>query len=259
MASNNSSNSNKQGGNVPEPSRRKFLVNTGFAIGGVVVGGALGSLIGRKSKTEEPAPTPTKEPAAAANYNRALMFFTNEQFSIVDAATERIFPSDANGPGARALGVAFFIDHQLAGDYGFNGREYMSPPFYAGEKVQGYQGRLKRKEIYEIALRELQNYSQVKYKENFSELPGEQQDEVLKAFESDEVQLTTVSPSGFFKMLRANTLEGAYSDPLYGGNADMKGWKLRDYPGNQMSYASIIDKPYTKIAPSSLQEHMKTH
>lgn len=259
MASNNSNDSNKKGGSVPEPSRRKFLMNTGFAIGGVVVGGALGSLLGRKSSTTEPAPTPAKQPAAAVNYNRALMFFTSEQFGFVDAATERIFPADDSGPGARDLGVAFFIDHQLAGNYGFNGREYMSPPFFAGEKVQGYQGRLKRREMYEIALREIQNYSQVKYNENFPELTGEQQDEVLKAFESDEVQVTTISPSGFFKMLRANTLEGAYSDPLYGGNIDMKGWQLRDYPGNQMSYASIIDKQYTKIAPSSLQEHMVTH
>ncbi|BBH20723.1 hypothetical protein Back11_20680 [Paenibacillus baekrokdamisoli] len=260
---NNKTNNNKptKQGNVPEPSRRKFLVNTGYAIGGVVVGGALGSLIRGKTKTTVPAKpaTPAPTPAAAANFNRALMFFTSEQFAIVDAATERIFPADSNGAGARELGVAFFIDHQLAGDYGFNGREYMSPPFYTGEKVQGYQGRLKRREMYEIALREVQNYSQVKYKENFPQLTGEQQNAVLKAFESDEVKLTTISPSGFFKMLRGNTIEGAYSDPLYGGNANMLGWKMRNYPGNQMSYTAVVDKDFTKIAASSLQEHMATH
>ncbi|EFM12436.1 putative dehydrogenase [Paenibacillus curdlanolyticus YK9] len=248
---------------VKEPSRRQFLVNSGFALGGVVVGGAIGALVGRKD-TNETEKTPVTDntetkPAAPANFNRALMFFTPEQFAIVNAATERIFPADENGAGASALGVAFFIDHQLAGDYGFNSREYMSPPFFQGEKVQGYQGRLKRREIYEIGIRELNNYSQTKLQKKFVELTPEEQDTVLKAFEADEPQITTISPSGFFRMLRANTLEGAYSDPLYGGNANMEGWRMRNYPGNQMSYAAIIEKPFVAMEPVSLQEHMSSH
>ncbi|WP_248924706.1 gluconate 2-dehydrogenase subunit 3 family protein [Paenibacillus hamazuiensis] len=237
-------------------SRRSFIRNTGLVLGGAVVGGALGVFL---KKTPQAAPAPA--PAAGTeprNFNRALMFFTPEQFAICEAAVERIFPADDNGPGAKELGVAFFIDHQLAGDYGFNARDYMSPPFFAGEKVQGYQGRLKRREMYEIGLRELENYSQTQYKTGFVQLSTEQQDAVLKDFESDTVKLTTISPSGFFKTLRSNTLEGAYSDPLYGGNIDMKGWQMRNFPGAQMSYANIIDKDFTKIPPQSLQEHM-TH
>ncbi|MFD0717205.1 gluconate 2-dehydrogenase subunit 3 family protein [Paenibacillus sp. GCM10027626] len=247
--------------NVQEPSRRKFLVNTGFAIGGVVVGGALGALLGKKSKgPAAPAPAPeTGKPAGPANYNRALMFLTPEQFAIVEAATERIFPKDDNGPGAKELGVAFFIDHQLAGDWGFNAREYMSPPYFKGEKVQGYQGHLKRREMYDIALQEMENYSHSQYQKGFAQLSGEQQDEILKAFEDNTVQLGTISPSGFFRVLRSSTLEGVYSDPLYGGNANMEGWRMRNYPGNQMSYTSIIDKDFQIIAPSSLQDHMAAH
>ncbi|SFB53987.1 gluconate 2-dehydrogenase gamma chain [Cohnella sp. OV330] len=244
---------------VEQPSRRKFLVQAGYAVGGVIVGGALGSLI-RPSKKNETAPQTGEGTAAEVkNYNRAPMFFNQEQLGIVSAATERIFPADDAGPGAIALGVPFFIDHQLAGEWGFNSREYMSPPFYAGEKVQGYQGRLKRREMFEIGLRELENYSQTKFTKGFAALAPEQQDEVLRAFESDEVKLTTISASGFFKMLRSSTLEGAYSDPLYGGNADMNGWKMRSYPGNQMSYADVIDKDFSVIAPSSLQDHLSAH
>ena len=254
---------------VQEPSRRKFLVNAGYAIGGVIAGGALGSLIGcnPNAATNSPPPSPTAsaspgDNAGAAepkNFNRALMFFNQEQFGIVNAATERIFPADDLGPGAQALGVAYFIDHQLAGEWGFNSREYMSPPFYTGEVVQGYQGRLKRREIFTIALQEMNNYSQSKHGKAFTELTAEEQDGVLEAFEKDEVKLTTISPSGFFKMLRASTLEGCYSDPLYGGNLDMNGWKMRNYPGNQMSYSDVIDKPYAAIPPSSLQDHMAGH
>lgn len=248
---------------VEQPSRRKFLVQAGYAVGGVIVGGALGSLI-RPAKKKEAAPgaSPSAGGGAAAeakSYNRAPMFFNQEQLGIVSAATERIFPADDAGPGALALGIPFFIDHQLAGEWGFNSREYMSPPFYAGEKVQGYQGRLKRREMFEIGLREMENYSRTKFSKGFTELAPEQQDEVLKAFESDEVKLTTISASGFFKMLRSSTIEGAYSDPLYGGNADMNGWRMRSYPGNQMSYTDVIDKEFAVIAPSSLQDHLSAH
>jgi len=245
----------RQNRDEPRPatmSRRKFLANTGFVIGGVVVGGALGALIKGNTLTETPPPAGTDAP----NFNRALMYFNRKQFAIVEAATERIFPADENGPGAKELGVAYFIDHQLAGDYGLNARDYMSPPFFTGEKTQGYQGRLRRREIYDIALREIENYSQSKYNTSFISLTPEQQDEVLSACENDEIRLTTINASAFFRMLRSNTLEGVYSDPLYGGNFNMNGWRMRNYPGNQMMYTDIIEKDFTQIEPVSLQQHM---
>jgi gluconate 2-dehydrogenase gamma chain len=233
-------------------SRRRFLRNTGFTVGGLAVGGILGSLIPRgKDNQKDKPPTPQE-----ANYNQALMYFTPEQFKLVEAATERIFPEDDLGPGAKALGVAYFIDHQLAGDWGFNARDYMQPPFFRGEKVQGYQGRLKRRDIFDIGLRELQNHSNAVHKKNFADLSGEEQDKILKDFEENKVNLTTISPSGFFQMLRSATLEGVYSDPLYGGNRNMDGWKLRNYPGSQMAYTDIIEKDFQKIAPQSLKSHM---
>jgi len=247
-------------GKVDGSSRRKFLVNSGYALGGLVVGGALGSLVTKNPFTQTThAKKEITKVAEPKNYNRALMFFTQEQFRIVESATERIFPADDVGPGAKTLGVAFFIDHQLAGDWGFNGRDYMTPPFYTGEKEQGYQGRLKRREIFDIGLREMENYSMTKFQMSFIALTAEQQDEVLKDFESDAVKLTTISASAFFKTLRSSTLEGAYSDPLYGGNMDMAGWKMRNYPGSQMSYLNIIDKDFTKMEPSSLQDHLVSH
>ncbi|WP_423800189.1 gluconate 2-dehydrogenase subunit 3 family protein [Neobacillus sp. SAB-20_R2A] len=234
-------------------SRRRFLRNTGFTVGGLAVGGILGSLVPRgKDDNKNNPPAPQDQ-----DFNQALMYFTPEQFRITEAATERIFPEDDNGPGAKALGVAYFIDHQLAGDWGFNARDYMQAPFFPGEKVQGYQGRLKRRDIFDIGLRELQNYSNTVGKKNFEELSGEEQDKILKDFEEDKVNLTTISPSGFFQLLRSATLEGVYSDPLYGGNKNMGGWKMRNYPGSQMAYAEIIEKDFQKIKPQSLQSHMK--
>jgi gluconate 2-dehydrogenase gamma chain len=230
-------------------SRRKFIRNTSYTVGGLAVGGVLGSLIplGTAKNHKE---------KKAENFNQALMYFTPQQYQITEEATERIFPKDKHGPGAKELGVAFYIDHQLAGNWGFNSREYMEAPFFKGEKVQGYQGRLKRRDIFDIGLQEIQNHSMAVYKKNFTDLKGEEQDAVLKDFEGDKVSLTTISPSGFFQMLRSATLEGVYSDPLYGGNKNMEGWKMRNYPGSQMAYAQVIEKDFKKIKPQSLQNHM---
>lgn len=233
--------------------RRRFLKNSGIAIGGLAVGGALGSLIPFKDKSTN---EDVKTEQHVENYNLALMFFTQQQFRMVEAATERIFPADDNGPGAKELGVAYFIDHQLSGDWGFNSREYMHPPFFKGEKVQGYQGRLRRREIFDIGLRELQNHSLTKFEKNFIDLDEEQQIDILTDFAEDKVQLTTISPSGFFNMLRTATLEGAYSDPLYSGNRNMEGWKMRNYPGSQMAYTDVIDQEFKVIAPKSLKDHL---
>lgn len=233
-------------------SRRRFLKNSGIAVGGLAVGGVLGGVI--------PWGTEEKDTNQAANqrtnYNQALMFFTQAEFQTVEAAAERIFPEDDNGPGARDLGAAYYIDHQMAGSYGFNARDYMQPPFFHGEKEQGYQGRLKRREIFRIALREIQNYSHQEYDKSFTELEGEQQDSVLQAFQEDNVNLTTISASGFFNLLRSMTLEGVYSDPLYGGNLNMDGWRMRNYPGNKMNYTDIIDQEFQEIEPESLRDHM---
>ena len=238
-------------------SRRKFIKNSGIAVGGLAAGGVIGSVIPWRKNTETSEQQKAgHEAKGTKNYNQALMNFTKAEFAVVDAASERIFPTDDNGPGASELGVAFYIDHQLAGSYGFNARDYMEPPFFHGEDVQGYQGRLKRREIFKIGIRELQNYSHQQFEKGFTKLSEEQQDEVLKDFQEDKVKLATISTSGFFELLRSATLEGLYSDPLYGGNVDMDGWRMKNYPGNVMSYKDIIEKDFQEIEPSSLQDHM---
>lgn len=234
-------------------SRRRFLRNSGIAVGGLAVGGVLGSVIPWGDETAE---NNQQQQGETKNYNHALMYFNQAEFRTIESATERIFPQDDNGPGARELGVAYYIDHQLAGSYGFNARDYMQPPFFHGEKEQGYQGRLNRREIYRIGIREMQNYSHQNYDKGFTDLSEEEQDEVLTNFAEDNVNVTTISPGNFFQLMRSMTLEGVYSDPLYGGNKDMDGWKMRDYPGNQMNYTDIIEGEFKEIPPNSLRDHM---
>lgn len=67
-------------------------------------------------------------------------------------------------------------------------------------------------------------------------------DEVLTAFQKDEVKIPGASSAMFFGLLRSATLEGAYSDPMYGGNKNLEGWKMKGFPGHQMAYISEIEK-----------------
>src|SRR5699024_5169912 len=164
--------------------RREFLKKSGYVTGGVVGGGILGGLLGSQFWQSEEATT-TSTPTE--KHDQALQYFTNvENFRVVEQATERIFPEDDNGPGAIGLGVAYYIDHQLAGKWGINAKEYRQGPFYEGEPNQGYQTSLKHHEIFDLGIEAIQKYSEEKFDEKFTALEGEQQDEVLVAFENDE-------------------------------------------------------------------------
>jgi len=46
----------------------------------------------------------------------------------------------------------------------------------------------------------------------------------------------------FFKMLWQNTKEGMFSDPIYGGNKDMAGWKMLGFPGARYNYLDWVDR-----------------
>lgn len=239
--------------------RRNFLKNSGLTVGGIVLGGAVGSLIGNESKTVTQGQSTDKENhhTTAENHNVALMYFTPEQFQITEAAAERIFPADDNGPGAKDLLVAYYIDHQLAGTWGLRSNEYTKGPFYPGEPTQGYQGRLNRQEIFNLGLIAMQDYSLKTYSKKFPELTNEEQDEVLTAFADDKVELRGTTAKTFFGIIRGGTIEGVYADPLYGGNKNMEGWRMKNFPGHQMTYLEIIDKEYKVIEPLALNSQHK--
>ena len=238
-------------------SRRSFLKNSGLTVGGLIVGGAVGTLIGRETNetttTEKPNQGAKPQGTGNANANAALMFFTPNQFDITNAAVERIFPADDNGPGAQDLLVAYFIDHQLASGWGMNAKEYMSGPFYPGEETQGYQGNLNRQEIFTVGIETLEKHSLDKFEKTFIELSGEEQDGILTDFQEGNVEMKGVSANYFFNLLRSTTIEGVYADPLYGGNANMAGWQMKNYPGHQMSYFNMIEQDkFEVIEPKSL-------
>ncbi|WP_416143925.1 gluconate 2-dehydrogenase subunit 3 family protein [Planococcus koreensis] len=236
-------------------SRRDFLKTSGVAAGALIGGGIIGGLIGANANnTAAPGEAPATSEGGAAGGVRGLMFFKNDaEFQILAQATERIFPEDDLGPGAIGLGVPYFIDRQLAGAYGENSKEYMQGPFLEGEMTQGYQSRLKRNEMFRQGLQIMQQEAQSRFKANFVDLEGGQMDEILTAFQEDEIQMSGVNALFFFRLLRMATLEGAYADPIYGGNQNMEGWKMKGFPGHQAAYINDIEsEDFVEIEPHSL-------
>jgi len=152
-----------------------------------------------------------------------LKFFTEEQALTVAAATSRIFPSDASGPGANEAGVTLYIDRQLAGPYGRDRYRFTQAPFEPGTPTQGYQGAANPREIYREGLKLLTG---------LPKLSPEEQDSRLRAIET----------TPFFQLLRQHTLEGMFSDPMHGGNRDLIGWQLIGFPGPYMSWTNDIEK-----------------
>ncbi|HVH66455.1 MAG TPA: gluconate 2-dehydrogenase subunit 3 family protein [Gemmatimonadales bacterium] len=57
---------------------------------------------------------PAVQSAAAAAAAPASRFLTAAEFALLDELTELIIPTDAKSPGARAAGVAAYIDARLA-------------------------------------------------------------------------------------------------------------------------------------------------
>jgi gluconate 2-dehydrogenase gamma chain len=189
--------------------RRHFLTLSASTLGGVLV-----YSLDRKTSLLASQHKPIRIP---------LRFFTEKEALIVAAAAARIFPSDDSGPGAREAGVSIYIDRQLAGSYGRDRFRYTQPPFEEAPAELGYQGKQTPREIYRDGLKSLTG---------FDLLSPAQQDQSLQKIES----------SLFFRLLRQNTIEGMFCDPMHGGNADMVGWQLVGFPGPRMSNYDEIEK-----------------
>jgi gluconate 2-dehydrogenase gamma chain len=173
----------------------------------------------------------------------AFGYLTSPEIAFLDAAVERLIPTDELAAGARDAGVTVYIDRQLSSAWGTHGRNYRSGPWLEGTPEQGFQSRLTPQEIYRVGIREINDHCRAADGKPFDQLPPARQDAVLKALEKDEVALPSLSSKLFFDLLWRNTEEGYFADPMYGGNRGKAGWKLLGFPGLPSSaYREHIDK-----------------
>jgi gluconate 2-dehydrogenase gamma chain len=193
--------------------RRDFLTLSAASIGGALVYSLDRKAFRLSAQTAQSIRVP-------------LRFFSEAEALIVGAAASRIFPSDEMGPGAQEAGVAIYIDRQLAGPWGRDRHRYTQEPFEDGVPPEfGYQGKATPQRIYRSALKDLKGFDRL--------APAEQ-----------DLKLREIQSTLFFSLLRRQTIEGMFCDPMHGGNVDMIGWQLIGFPGPRMSNYADVDKHY---------------
>ncbi|HMQ91679.1 MAG TPA: gluconate 2-dehydrogenase subunit 3 family protein [Amaricoccus sp.] len=184
------------------------------------------------------------DPATAA-----YQFFNVDESAFIEAAIDTLIPSDTVGPGAMELGVATYIDRQMAGAYGKGDRLYLEGPFGEGTPQQGYQLLMTPAELIRAGIADINAHAQKTYRRPFSALSEQDRIAVLTDLEDEKIELTTVPLATFFGLLLQLTVEGYFADPMYGGNKDKAAWKMIGFPGASAMYMDKIEpfrnRPYT--------------
>jgi gluconate 2-dehydrogenase gamma chain len=171
------------------------------------------------------------------------LYFTSEESACIEALTERFVPKDELGPGAIEIGVPLYIDRQLAGPYGQGGEFYMQGPWSKGETTQGYQSKLPPAGYYRAALKNWAEAIAARHQgATFDKLKPEEQDSEIKALQGGQTDLKEIDAKSFFTLLLQHVREGLFSDPIYGGNRNMAGWKLIGFPGARYDHRDWVTR-----------------
>lgn len=214
------------------------------------------------------------------------------EIPVVEAVAETIIPSDSTGPGAKEAGVIYFIDRMLAGNYGKAGNMFMQGPFvlpqtgpitvgntvYSGGTIipglqagTAYQYAFSPREFWRRGLVFLQNYCVAAYGGKFETLTSTQQTQVLQDMfdnKSDNSKLQSAfqgpNAAELFNEFHDLVTAGFWTDPIYGGNQGMVGWKLiafnANYWGDDIGLGAaklMLQSTPTRLSPMSLSQLQK--
>jgi gluconate 2-dehydrogenase gamma chain len=172
-----------------EISRRSFIQRVSFFGGSMV-------LLGSCSRE---AATPKKAEQPSVPLTTSHVTFTDEEYDALAAACERLLPRDEDA-GAADLGVPGYVDHALADPRMSHVKE---------DFIRGLDALVRR--------------ARGQHGKPFGQLPPDAQDAMLTVFKNSP---KSSGEGHWYELLVVLTMEGAFSDPSYGGNKDRKGWAL---------------------------------
>ncbi len=140
--------------------------------------------------------------------NRALISLNEREAATVAALFERMFPQDGDSPGAVEIGAVAYLDLALAGAY----KEH--------------------RQTYRLGLAALDRCAEDRFSASFDACSDSEKDRIIDDLEKGRLEKFESPPQqAFFALVRAHLQEGLFSDPVYGGNQEMAGWKLLRHPG----------------------------
>jgi gluconate 2-dehydrogenase gamma chain len=242
---------------------RRALIKTSGAIGASVLPVGLDvhvALAQEHKATPGPLNSSTSSSLPSPSQSTTYLFFNTEEAAFINAAVARLIPADDTWPGALEAGVANYLDKQLGGAWGAGERLYRSGPWQPGTPSQGYQLAFTPAELFRTALKTI-NAELAQAGTPFAQMSANQQDAYLQGLEAGGKILGGVPSDVFFAHLWESTVEGFFSDPVYGGNANMVAWKMIGFPGAYASYYNLVDQHGIRIdhPPMSLAEDAHGH
>ena len=212
--------------------RRKFLKQV--ALAGTAAAGM-------------PAPVEAVQQSSSASPARPAIpvrdgytFLTEPEAAFVEAFVDMLVPADDLTPAGTDLGLATFIDRQLAGAWGKGDRLYRQGPWKEGAPGQGYQLPLSPAEFFRAGIEAVNNHCTATLGKEFDRLAAADKQRVLQDLDQSKVTLDRLSGKQFFEMAYQATMEGLFGDPVYGGNRDKAAWKMIGYPGVIAIHATNI-------------------
>jgi gluconate 2-dehydrogenase gamma chain len=221
-----------------DETRRAFLKGAAVGVGAVAGAGLVPEALAAEAKAgHDHLAAPAAAAMAAGEHHGA--FFNDEDAKTVAAFAERLMPSAPGKPGAKDADALNYIDLALMGPYA------------------------DQQDFYRRGLAQLETYCMKAHGNSFRRLPGDKQDAVIAALEDGKADnFTYPSAKAFFDRLRTHTMEGMFSDPVYGGNKDFAGWRLVGFPGAQHSFSPADLKSreaFTSAPMQGLQSRAKTN
>jgi gluconate 2-dehydrogenase gamma chain len=218
-----------------DPSRRRLFKAAGAT--GIAVAIPVAKVT---DAAGQPAPRPMQQRQQRPQH--VYTFLNPDEAAFVQAAVARLIPNDETGPGALEAGVPAYIDAQLAGAWGAGERLYRSGPWGRGTPSQGYQLPFTPAELFRHAIRGVHDEVTKTKGAPFAKLPPQDQDAYLDALQKGKHDVGGVPANVFFESLLEVTIEGFFSDPVYGGNRDMVAWRMIGFPGAYANYYALVDR-----------------
>ena len=187
-------------------------------------------------------------------------FLNESERRFLLAAVERLIPADEKWPGAAEAGVVNYIDLQMAGQWGKGELLYRHGPFRKGTPSQGYQLEYTPAELFRRSILAIDKHFSVQGK-LFDQLSPAEKDAYLTRLEKGNIDLDGVPSNTFFDFLLKHTVEGFFSDPIYGGNKNKIAWKMIGFPGAYSDYYDLIDKHGVELRrePLSIGDGANSH
>jgi gluconate 2-dehydrogenase gamma chain len=137
---------------APSPNRRRFLK------GASVAAASLPALIASNRQAthavaESIAPAESEHPAPAApGISAGYQILSLDEAAFTEVLVDHMWPKDPLSPSGTEIGIATFIDRQLAGAFGQGDRLYSQGPFRKGKPQHGYQLPLTPAEYFKVGV-----------------------------------------------------------------------------------------------------------